>query len=212
MKPSLTRTLVVGAAVLLAMSSVGPAGASTAPPEPGAVPGSDAPVETLATPNRMISADGGLAGKCLELAGGAPGSSYVQMAPCRSYAHQGWTLRDREVRIDGVGTFLVVTLESHDPDAAGRCLTFMGQGVQARMLPCTSNYNNYWLKPSRSDGYFQLESLSRYVEVYLVTRDPADRKCLDVHVDTTRSTNIVHHWTCGPIHSKGNQLFRIQAA
>jgi len=46
---------------------------------------------------------------------------------------------------------------------------------------------------------------------YLGTANPADRKCLDVHVDRTKTTNVVHHWTCGPL-NKGNQLLRIQAA
>src|SRR5687767_12289829 len=100
MKPSWRRTFVGLGATALVVLSAGPAVARTEPPSPpaqaeivSAVPISDeAPIQVLATANRMINGDGGTSGKCMEIAGGAPGSTAVQMAPCRSHAHQGWTL------------------------------------------------------------------------------------------------------------------------
>jgi hypothetical protein len=213
MKPSWRRTLVCLGAVALIALSAGPAGARTERPAEGP---DEAPIQVLATANRMINGDGGTSGKCMEIAGGAPGSTAVQMAPCQSYAHQGWTLNPTPTTFVLPGgntlTLTAYRVTSHDRDAAGRCLTYTGQNVQARMYACSSGINppDVWLKNNAPNGWFQLESATAYAR-YLVTGNPADRKCLDVHVDRTKTTNIVHHWTCGPL-NKGNQLFRIQAA
>jgi len=226
MKPSWRRTFVGLGATALVVLSAGPAGARTAQPSPPAtadpvvvevVPRSEeAPIQVLATANRMINGDGGTSGKCMEIAGGAPGSTAVQMAPCRSYAHQGWRLTSHSVTIVAGGvtvTLPAYRVVSHDPDAAGRCLTYTGHNTQARMNPCSSSIINppdLWFKEDAPSGWFQLESVNAYAR-YLATGNLSDRKCLDVHVDRTKTTNVVHHWTCGPL-NKGNQLFRIQAA
>lgn len=224
MKPSWRRTLVGLTAIALVGLSADPAGARTEPPSPpaaaaivSAVPISgEAPIQVLATANRMVNGDGGTSGKCMEVAGGAPGSTAVQMAPCRSYAHQGWTLTPYWTTIVLPGgnsvSFTAYRVTSHDRDAAGRCLTYTGHNVQARMFTCASSINppDLWLKNNAPNGWFQLESAIAYAQ-YLGTSNPANRKCLDVHVDRTKTTNVVHHWTCGPL-NKGNQIFRIQAA
>lgn len=226
MKPSWRRTLVGLSVTAFVVLSAGPAGARTEPASPTepvepvvveAPPlSNEAPIQVLATANRMINGDGGTSGKCMEIAGGAPGSTAVQMAPCRSYAHQGWTLTSQWVTVVLPGgstvTRLAYRVVSHDPDAAGRCLTYTGHNTQARMYPCSGSINppDLWLKNDASNGWFQLESVNAWAH-HLATGNPADRKCLDVHVDRTRTTNVVHHWTCGPL-NKGNQLFRIQAA
>lgn len=220
------RRAVVGmAAALLVILSISPAAGGLEPPSesPAAEAATEdrAPlvemeeigsssVQPLATPNRIINGDGGTSGKCLEIAGGGPTSELVQMAPCRSYAHQGWRLRQWLVSIpyrDGFIDIIAFTVESHDPDAAGRCLTYMGQATQARMRPC-GRVDNLWFRNQAPNGWFQLES----VWAWSISQDrPENYKCLDVHVDRSRTTNVVHSWTCGPL-NKGNQLFRVQAA
>lgn len=70
--------------------------------------------------------------------------------------------------------------------------------------------SDLWLKRDVPTGWFQLESAIAYGDYFRPGRAAADRKCLDVHVDRTKTTSVVHHWTCGPL-NKGNQLFCIQA-
>lgn len=229
MQSSSQRTLAGLATLALAVLSLtvvsaGTAAAAPSPPPPAEPGGArvvdvrplaaeDAPPQVMATANRMINGDGGTSGKCMEIAGGGPSSTYVQMAPCRSYAHQGWRIESAWITVLFAGgttvTLLAERVWSHDPDAAGRCLTYTGHNVQARMLPC-SGINSWWLQLPASRGFFQLESVAAW-SYSISTGNDADRKCLDVHVDRTRTTNVVHHWTCGPS-NKGNQLFRIQAA
>ena len=228
MRSSWRRTLVAGTALALVALSAGPAGAQSepaatagteaaAPAEGGrsrvavqAVPAPGAPPQVLVTANRMVNGDGGTNGKCMEIAGGGVGSTYVQMAPCQSYAHQGWTERAWSVTLPNGHTRRAYTVESHDGDAAGRCLTYTGHAVQARMFGC-GYLDTFWIKRDAPSAWHQLESVEAWYYGYSVTGNLDDRKCLDVHVNTGQTTNVVHHWTCGPL-NKGNQLFRVQAA
>jgi hypothetical protein len=197
------------AAVLVVLPAA-PTGASPGQsPEEGPT---DPAVEVLATPNRMVNGDGGTHGKCMEIAGGGPSSYLIQMAPCRSYAHQGWTLRQRQVTLPNGNSVTAYRIESHDPDAAGDCVTYMGQAVQARMTAWACNsLEGHWFRNTASSGWAQLESVAAWYFDYLYTGNPAHRQCLDVHVDRTRTTNVVQTWACGPL-NKGNQLFRVQSA
>ncbi|QFR02204.1 ricin-type beta-trefoil lectin domain protein [Streptomyces phaeolivaceus] len=145
--------------------------------------GSGAPVDAAAASGRVINGDGDTSGTCLEITDTGRGSAVV-MARCHVNAHQGWDL----VPV-GSGYF---TMRSHDADAAGKCLTGFGEGVQVEMRSCNGQRTQQWFILYHANGWFQLQNRAQ------------SSQCLDVR--SNGLSNVVQTWLCGPA-NKGNQLW-----
>ncbi|WP_230393958.1 ThuA domain-containing protein [Plantactinospora alkalitolerans] len=108
----------------------------------------------------------GLAGKCLEIDGGATADgSQAQISTCTGSARQTWTVNGQTLR------------------ALGKCLDVNGagtaNGTKIQLWTCTGGAAQNWAP--QSDG---------------TLRNPSSGKCLDVSNNSSADGQNVHLWSC----------------
>nr|AXL06566.1 hypothetical protein [uncultured bacterium]AXL06575.1 hypothetical protein [uncultured bacterium] len=141
----------------------------------------------MAVGSRLANGDGDTTGECLEIDAGGTSTTTVVMRTCHTNAHQSWYFTAH--------TGGVIAIRSHDPDAAGRCLTAgVFQDLPVRMAACpTVGAPQAWHIVGDPDGWFQLRNHA-YSD-----------QCLDVSANGLG--DVVKTWGCRTT-SNGNQLWK----